>query len=194
MKYELLSELLRGAGLEVRERAAPSGMLPVTAAWLATSCRREDGRRGVVVDLADPDLIEKANVGWFDLACEFGLFDAEGDFLVGVDYAERDAVPILRWIRVRLLDGWDVVGRGAASGILGSQSGYPGFVMLSLDENVILCGTTWQDSVGSIAVPFPHRVAMIREFLGRHIAAPRVDPHERAEAERWFARHPEEPV
>jgi hypothetical protein len=189
-----LAASLSGAGLQWCAAEGPGGTLPVAAAWLATSCRREDGRRDETVRRGDPQLIEKANDGWFRLALDHGFLGDDREFLLGVNYADDDSVPILRWARVRLLEEWDIMGAGAATGILGSAAGFPEFAMLSLDGNVILRGTTWQDSIGSLVVPDPHRVKIIRDYVVRRSANSRTPAAERAEGETWLRTHPPEQV
>lgn len=46
------------------------------------------------------------------------------------------------WTRVRLLERWDIMGRGAASAFLGMDSGHPGFGMMALDGSVYVCAST----------------------------------------------------
>lgn len=188
-KEELVASLGR-AGLLWCEAGAPSGALPVAAAWLAVSCRREDGRRDETVSKGDPRLIEKANAGWLRLAIRHGFMGDEREFLVGVDRAEKDATPILRWARVRLSKEWDIMGAGAASGVLGSMAGMPEFVMLSLGGDIIVRGTTWQDSIGSLMVPNPHLIPIFRDYVGRRNVNPRTAPRDRAEGEAWLRAHP----
>jgi hypothetical protein len=183
---------LLDAGLQWCAAEAVGGALPVAAAWLATSCRREDGRRDETVRRDDPQLIEKANDGWFRLARDHGFLGEDREFLLGVNHADDESVPILRWARVRLLQEWDIMGAGAATGILGSAAGLPEFAMLSLDGNVILRGTVWQESIGSLLVPDPHRVKIIRDYVERRSANPRTPAAERAEGEAWLRTHPPE--
>ncbi|MEH0581602.1 MULTISPECIES: hypothetical protein [Streptomyces] len=183
---------LLDAGLQWCAAEAGGGALPVTAAWLATSCRREDGRRDETVRRDDPQLIEKANDGWFRLARDHGFLGEDREFLLGVNHADDESVPILRWARVRLLQEWDIMGAGAATGILGSAAGFPEFAMLSLDGNVILRGTVWQETIGSLLVPDPHRVKIIRDYVERRSANPRTPAAERAEGEAWLRAHPPE--
>ncbi|WP_329109857.1 hypothetical protein OG792_13550 [Micromonospora sp. NBC_01699] len=182
-----LSALLAGAGLKLLDVPGSGDELPVTAASLVTSCGPEHGRRDEVVELGDPHLVEKANAGWFRLASEYGLFSQSREFLLGVDFAGQDAAPILRWVRVQLQDDWDIMGAGAASGILGAGSGWPGFVMMSLDGEVIVGGTTWQRSIGSLAVRHPSRIQLVRDYVGRLIVNPRTASDVRAEGERWLS-------
>jgi hypothetical protein len=190
---EFAASLAR-AGLQWCAAEGADGTLPVAAAWLATSCRREDGRRDETVRRDDPRLIEKANDGWFRLALDYGFLGDDREFLLGVNRADDNSEPILRWARVRLLQEWDIMGSGAATGVLGSAAGFPEFAMLSLDGNVILRGTTWQESVGSLVVPHPHRVKIIRDYVVRRSANPRTSAAERAEGEAWLRTHPPERV
>ncbi|KAA2258832.1 hypothetical protein F0L68_23730 [Solihabitans fulvus] len=191
MKKAELAESLAEAGLKLCASGdSLSGQLSVDAAWLATSCSQEDGRRDIVVSQSDPDLVEKANAAWFQLASDGGLLGADREFLVGVDFADRDEIPILRWVRVQLMDEWDIVGAGAASGILGWAYGRPGFAMLSLDGSVVVRGTVWAEAVGLLLVPFPHRVQIIRSYVERVVLNPNTSSYDRAVGETWLRRHP----
>ncbi|MEU9606446.1 hypothetical protein [Streptomyces sp. NPDC048057] len=61
------------------------------------------------------------------------------------------------WTRVRLLERWDVMGRGAASAFLGIRSGHPGFGMLALDSSVYIRCSTGERGVDVVAVRHPDR-------------------------------------
>lgn len=54
--------------------------------------------------------------------------------------------PPALWTRVRLLERWDIMGRGAASAFLGVYSGHPGFGMMALDGSVYVCASTGESS------------------------------------------------
>ncbi|MFF4315015.1 hypothetical protein [Streptomyces sp. NPDC001507] len=135
-------------------------------------------------------MIEKANDGWFRLALDHGFLGDDREFLLGVNHADDDSVPVLRWARVRLVEEWDIMGAGVATGMLGSAAGFPEFAMLSLDGSVILRGTTWQEFIGSLVVPDPHRVQIIRDYVARRSASPRTPAAERAEGEAWLRAFP----
>ncbi|MEV3987925.1 hypothetical protein AB0J57_03365 [Streptomyces sp. NPDC049837] len=186
-----LAELLAQAGLRFCGVDRTLGTLPVKAAWLSVSCRREDGRRDLVVPRDDAQLLAKANSAWSQLATESGLLGGEErEFLLGVDFAEPESSPILRWVRVQLMEDWDVMGAGVESGLLGSGAFCPEFVMMALDETVVLRGTTWEQRIGVLTVPHPHRVEMIRTYVERLAANPRTEPAERTIAENWLTHHP----
>jgi hypothetical protein len=180
-----LSILLGNAGLHLIGRGG-DGQLPVAAAWLATSARPEDGRRDELVDKNDPELVVKANQGWYRLAEQHGLFTEDRLFLLGVDFAGPDAGPLLRWVTVKLGPDWDVMGAGAASGVLGSGVGMPEFVMLRLDGSVIVRGTTWQRSIGSLVLPNPRGVPVIASYVERLLANPATSPSDRRAAAHWL--------
>jgi hypothetical protein len=187
---ERIAASLARAGFLWRQAEVSDGKLPVAAAWLAVSCRREDGRRDKTVNRDDPELIEKANAVWLRLAVDSGFMGEEREFLVGIDCSDEESAPILCWARVRLSDNWDIVGNGAASGVLGSAAGVPEFVMLSVDGNIILRGTTWKDSIGVLVVPNPHMIPIIRDYVKRRNANPCTSDRERAEGEAWLRKHP----
>ncbi|MGW1764663.1 hypothetical protein ACWCQL_11400 [Streptomyces sp. NPDC002073] len=165
------------------------GTLPVKAAWLAVSCRREDGRRDLLVERSDAELLAKANAAWFQLASESGLLGAAREFLVGIDFGVPGETAVLRWVRVQLEDDWDVMGAGVESGLLGFGE-CPEFVMMSLDETVIMRATTWDRRIGVLTIPHPDRVQMIRTYVERVAVNPRTESSERVLAENWLARHP----
>lgn len=110
---------LRRAGLEVVEGGVPAMPLPVFAVGMAASCGPETGRRDAYFDYADPNLIEHANRGWYELAASAGLFGTDHEFLLALPahrYSARAASRHRRsvWCRVRLLDDWDVMGAACA--------------------------------------------------------------------------------
>lgn len=69
------------------------------------------------------------------------------------------------WTRVRLLDSWDIMGRGAASAFLGIHAGHPGFAMMALDGSVYVIATTGEIGVDVFAVRDPGRSQNILEYL-----------------------------
>lgn len=183
-----LVELAGEAGLRVLGPHDAPASLPVKAAWLIVSCTREDGRRDIVVDREDPHLQEKANSAWVQLASDSGLFgDENGEFLLGVDWAEQGEAPVLRWSRVQLMDEWDVMGAGMKSGLLGARPLHPEFVMMSLDGKVVLRGTTWGKGIGLLTVSNVDRVPMIKSYVERLAANPRTSEYERTMAQGWLA-------
>jgi hypothetical protein len=197
-------EPLRRAGLEVVEGGVPQGALPMAAVGAIVSCGKEAGRRDFYLDFVEPDLVERANRGWYELATSAGLFDADREFLLALP-AQRfnprlDVPRSSAWHRVRLLDGWDVMGAacsirrgrtvaGFDECLLGSRAGRPEFMMLSLDSTVPLVGTTWQGGIGCLTVPEPWRARPVRRMLD-WVANATTDfsPEERAEAIAWLRR------
>src|ERR1700761_4751091 len=143
---------LAPAGLRFVERDRAAVRLPVQAANLAPSCRREDGRIDApsyeVADVDDPDMTNKINSGWFRLAIESGLFNEQREFLLEVDYAETADEPELAWIRVQLLDHWNIAGSGVAA--FGTRA--PEFTALSVDGQVLMRTTLWGDGTVSSLV------------------------------------------
>ncbi|WP_344475943.1 hypothetical protein [Nonomuraea monospora] len=88
---------------------------------------------------------------------------------------------------VELHDTWDLAGAGAASGVLGSGHGHPGFAMSATDSSVFVAGTVWQDSIGVAVVPQPHRSPMLQELARRNLAGRRT-AEEREDLLKWLAR------
>ncbi|MEU1625329.1 hypothetical protein ABZ746_08340 [Streptomyces sp. NPDC020096] len=182
-----LSKALVRAGIRFLSIDATPATLPVRAAWIASSCGRSDGRRDIVFNAGDADIVSNANLSWFSLASEIGLFsEPNGEFLLGVDLADDKSTPILRWAKVELMDSWDIMGAGAANGILGSGVGRPEFVMMSTNGGVVMRGTTWEDGIGVLVVPAPHRVKLMRDYVERLASNPRADLHERRSASEWI--------
>jgi len=158
---------LRTAGIAVLDFKWPPPTLPASAAWMLTACLPEDGRIDYTFDLDEPDLIERANDAWWQLVVEYGLLDADRRFLVSVGPVDQEIPARPHWARVRLERDWNIVGGGVDNGVLGGPAGRPGFVMLSLDESVVIGGTTWHDSIGIIALPNPVAASAIRKFVDR---------------------------
>lgn len=158
---------LQTAGISMLDFVWPASGLPADAAWMLTACLPEDGRIDRIFDLDEPNLIGKANDAWWQLVVEFGLLDKDRRFLVSVGPVDQDIPARPHWARVRLEHDWNVVGRGVDNGVLGGPPGRPGFVMLSLDEGVLIGGTTWHDSISIIALPNPAAASAIRKFVDR---------------------------
>jgi hypothetical protein len=158
---------LRTAGIAVLDFSWPSPEVPASAAWMLAACLTEDGRVDHYFDFDEPDLVAKANAAWWQLAVEYGLLDADRAFLVSVGPLDEEDPARPHWARVRLEQQWNVVGADVDNGVLGGPPGRPGFVMLSLDEGVLIGGTTWQDSISIIALPNPAAASAIRKFMGR---------------------------
>ncbi|MBY8845583.1 hypothetical protein [Streptomyces sp. SP2-10] len=189
MNDQKLSEALAQAGIRFRGIDETLARLPVRAAWIAVSCGPGDGRRDIVLDASDANVVGNANSSWFDLASESGLFSGPNrEFLLGVDLADNDSASILRWAKVELMEDWDIMGGGADGGMLGSGAGKPEFVMMSTSGEVVLRGTTWEDAIGVLAVPMPDRVKLIRDYAGRLSSNSKSDFHERRSASEWLHR------
>lgn len=156
---------LRIAGITTRDFSWSSPTLPASAAWMLTACLSEDGRVDRLFDLDEAGLIEKANRAWWELVVEYGLLDQDRSFLVSVGPVDHEIPARPHWARVRLENDWDIVGGGTENGVLGGPSGQPGFVMMSLDESVLIGGATWQDSISIIALPNPLAASAIRKFM-----------------------------
>jgi hypothetical protein len=135
----------------------------------AASCSDEhgrfDSRSEEIVDVNDPDLVPRANAGWWRMATEYRLFDERREFLLSVDYREPEAVdPESEWVRVRLLDKWDLAGSGVAAlaswmAGLFTDRFVPEFAMLFLDGRMLLGTTVWGVGTVSTVVIRPDRLA-----------------------------------
>ncbi|MER5865058.1 hypothetical protein [Kitasatospora sp. NPDC002040] len=161
---------LRRAGLQVIPDAVPEGMMPFVLGW-----GTEDLIDGFSHRYDTPHLVERLNADWYDLAVSSGLFDERREFLVQLPQGTRShraAVQRLNgyhapalWTRVRLLERWDIMGRGAASAFLGIHSGHPGFGMMALDGSVYVCASTGETGVDVYAVGRPDRSGNILRHL-----------------------------
>ncbi|MEU9576949.1 hypothetical protein [Streptomyces chilikensis] len=161
------------AGLEVLLDAVPTGTMPFVAGYGA-----EDVAGGFFHRYDTPRLVERLNADWYDLAVSSGLFDHGREFLVRLAQGARshraalrhlhdgDPAPVL-WTRVRLLDHWDVMGRGAASAFLGVRSGHPGFAMMALDGSVYIRASTGETGIDVLAVRHPDRSENVLRHLER---------------------------
>ncbi|GAA2566253.1 MULTISPECIES: hypothetical protein [Streptomyces] len=114
-------------------------------------------------------LVERLNEDWYDLAVSSGLFDRRREFLVQLPqggcthrgflqnlHRGRRIAPVVR-TRVRLLERWDIMGRGATSAFLGIRAGHPGFGMTALDSSVYVSASTGEVDVDVLAVAHPDR-------------------------------------
>jgi hypothetical protein len=180
---------LAPAGLRFIERDQAAVRLPVQAANLAPSCLGSDGRIDAppheVVHVDDPDMARKVNAGWIRLAAESGLFTEDRQFLFEVDYSDNVDDPELAWVRVQLLDQWDIAGSGVAA--LGTYA--PEFTALSIDGRVLMRTTLWGDgTVSSLVVPTPATAAPIRAYAEAMTQDPFYSPAVQQAARTWLAQ------
>ncbi|MCX4703684.1 hypothetical protein [Streptomyces sp. NBC_01373] len=163
---------LRRAGLEVIPNAVPDGTMPFVHGYGA-----EEVGSGFSHRYDTPRLVEQLNEDWYDLAVSSGLLDQRREFLVQLPQGTRTHRAALRnmhgdgctapavWTRVRLLERWDIMGRGAASAFLGVHAGHPGFAMMALDSSVYVHASTGEIGVDVLAVPHPDRSENILRHL-----------------------------
>jgi hypothetical protein len=180
---------LAPAGLRFVERDHAAVRLPVQAANVAPSCRREDGRIDAppheVVHADDPDMARKVNAGWFRLARESGLFTEDRQFLLEVDYSDAVDEPELAWIRVQLLEQWDVASSGVAA--LGTDAAE--FTALSIDGQVLMRTTLWGNgTISSLVVTSPATAAPIRASAETMTQTPFYSPALQQAARTWLAQ------
>ncbi|MFD6891192.1 hypothetical protein [Streptomyces sp. NPDC059957] len=192
---------LRRAGLQVLPDAVPPGTMPHVHGIGA-----EDVSDGFSHRYDTPRLVERLNADWYDLAASSGLFDHRREFLLQLPQGTRSHraaldhmhsgnwAPAL-WTRVRLLDRWDIMGRGAASGFLGVRSGHPGFDMMALDGSVFVSCSTGETGVGVLAVHHPHRSENILRHMERiaRDRSPDVDRQYAQQVAAWLAARPGSP-
>ncbi|MFJ4675963.1 hypothetical protein [Kitasatospora sp. NPDC088783] len=143
-----------------------------------------DGRIDEVVDLAQPDGLERFDEAWLRLATRMGLFAEDGAFLLGVTLDPDNEYPV--WTPVRLAERWNVSGRnpGTVSGPVGG-----GLLASSLDGEVIIEGTTWQDGTASaVGVPHPYRAEPIRRYVQGMLDAGEIPSGTEDGVRNWLAR------
>ncbi|WP_460061055.1 hypothetical protein [Streptomyces sp. YKOK-I1] len=163
---------LRRAGLEVLPNTVPDSVMPFVFGY-----RAEDVVGGFSHRYDTPRLVERLNEDWYDLAVSSGLLDQRREFLVQLPrgalthraflqnlHSGRRAAPTV-WTRVRLLDRWDIMGRGAASAFLGVHAGHPGFGMMALDGSVYVTASTGEIGVDVLAVGHPDRSENILRYV-----------------------------
>jgi hypothetical protein len=160
-----LSARLDASGLSLLDSVGVTNVIPVEAAWMAASCTDDDGRIDKIFDFHDPELVRKANEAWYALAQEYQLLDEDGEFLLSCTLSCPSESLDVRWVLVRLKSEWDIIGAGAANGVLGGPYGRPGFVMLSKVGYTLIAGTTWQDGISVLVVPNPHLASGIRKYM-----------------------------
>ncbi|WP_446219397.1 hypothetical protein [Micromonospora sp. IBHARD004] len=158
---------LAPAGLHFVERVHGEVRLPLPPHRSAASCLPEHGRfdsRPEVVQVDDPDLPAKVNAGWWRMATEYGLLDERREFLFSAGIEDPDAEEsVVIWVRVRLLDEWDLAAggcllRSSFAGLLTDRF-VPEFVMTSLDGRMVLETTVWGNGTVSTVVVRPDRLA-----------------------------------
>ncbi|MFV2117438.1 hypothetical protein ACE14D_02930 [Streptomyces sp. Act-28] len=186
---------LRRAGPEVIPNAVPDGTMPFVAGY-----RAGDSGGGFPHRYDTPRLVDRLNADWYDLAVSSGLLDGGRQFLVQLPQGTRTHRASLQhmhsgcrsapavWTRVRLLDRWDVMGRGAASAFLGVHAGHPGFAVMALDSSVYVIASTGETGVDVLAVRHPDR----SENVLRHLEwfALRESPHVERELRQRIAVWP----
>ncbi|MCX5306297.1 hypothetical protein OG304_23055 [Streptomyces sp. NBC_00160] len=156
-----LADRLHAAGLIFRGMAdLDCPLIPPKLATGAAGYPPPSGRWPVSsVEIDAQDWVVRANKGWFELSRDGGLFSADREFFVAVERQEEE----WWWARVGLAETWDVMGAGAA-GLLGSGYGVPGFTMLSLAGDVIVCGMEWQTTIGAVLVSHFDEHRKLREY------------------------------
>ncbi|MFF9111217.1 hypothetical protein [Streptomyces sp. NPDC014805] len=186
---------LRRAGLQVIPNAVPPGTMPFVRGYGG-----EDVAGGFSHRYDTSRLVERLNADWYDLAVSSGLFDHRREFLVQLPQGTRSHRAALQrmhsgghapalWTRVRLLDRWDIMGRGAASAFLGVHSGHPGFGMMALDGSVYVCASTGETGISVLVVHHPDRsenVLRHLEWTSRY-DSPYANREEKQRAAAWLA-------
>ncbi|MDK9495760.1 hypothetical protein QEZ40_007053 [Streptomyces katrae] len=141
-----MREALGRAGVGAVPGGVPEGVVPAVVGYGSAEVSG-----GVYVRYADPRLVEALNGCWYRLAVAEGLFGEGGDFLLMPPGGEGG------WRRVRLLEGWDLMGAGAET-VLGAGAGRPDFTALALDGGVAVVAASYAGGAGVHAVRRPGSV------------------------------------
>jgi hypothetical protein len=177
--------LLETAGVALVEDHVP-GATPLVVASLATSARPEDGRQDTVVAHDDARLVDSVNEAWLRMAARHGIVNEDREFLLVIDGGENEAVGRRRWAKVKLLDSWDLAGKGAGTGLFGSGSGRPEFTTAPVSGDSVLRTTTYQDFVSVLFVPTLRGLTWVREYLERRCGAANDGIDEQAQWQGWL--------
>ncbi|MFJ4358932.1 hypothetical protein ACIP25_21910 [Streptomyces massasporeus] len=106
---------LAAAGLRIVDGGGtePDGLIPPIVTGQAPSCPPEEGRVEAMLDVLEPQLLERANADWYRLSVEGGLFsETDRRFLLALGLEEGRPS---RWFCVELQSEWDIMGKGAAA-------------------------------------------------------------------------------
>ncbi|MEU9714669.1 hypothetical protein [Streptomyces sp. NPDC047976] len=141
-----MREVLGRAGLGVVRGGVPEGVVPAVEGYGSAEVSG-----GVYVRYADPRLVEALNECWYRLAVAEGLFGEDGAFLLMPPGGEGG------WRRVRLLEGWDLMGAGAET-FLGAGAGRPDFTAMAVDGGVAVVAASYEGGAGVFAVRGPGSV------------------------------------
>ncbi|MEU0552950.1 hypothetical protein [Dactylosporangium sp. NPDC006015] len=180
---------LAHAGIQVL-RAWPlsdGAVTPPDVAWEAFGCDATTTRVDRTVDNDDPDYVVRGNEMWHSMAREFGLFDADGTFLLSVRTGPGDFEDP-QWFEVRLAPEWDVFGRGGEELVLGHGARTPAFVMHSKDGALLLASGWYQFVSTVLVVPRPWTAAALRRSAEDRLAKRERTEERRTAARQWLAR------
>ena len=186
-----LADRLSTIGLRYMAMAGVDlSLIPPTLASFANATPPGNDRSASMLSIDLPDLRDRANDEWLRLSLEGGLFSVlDREFYLAVDRAELGDVRSWWWARVMLMESWDIMGLGA-EGPLGNGFCRPGFVMISLDGNVILRGDTWQTEIGCVIVRDPCNAEPFRQHGAWMVERSRSPDWERTAIRRWMERCP----
>ncbi|WP_031514964.1 hypothetical protein [Streptomyces sp. NRRL F-5123] len=161
-----IAALIAPAGLHfVQRRWDEVPLPPLPEGYSPASARPEHGRfdshPDEIADVDAPDMADKVNASWYRMATQYGLFNQDREFLLGVDTHPTDGEPEedgWAWVQVRLLDDWDLV----TSEVTQLRSGFatlfttrfvPEFTAVSLDGRMMMNTTVWGNgTVSTIAI------------------------------------------
>ncbi|KQV09947.1 MULTISPECIES: hypothetical protein [unclassified Kitasatospora] len=164
----------------------PNTSCPPGSASIAAACGPWHGRVDIAVRRDDPDFTRAINAAWLRQATNFRLFAENGQFLLLANLEEdRWEDPDSRWLRVSLGDDWNLAGP-AVGGVVGPSR--DGLFTMSLDGEVIIEGTTYEEESSVLAVPQPYRAEPFRAWTRHLIDEWKRNGEDTRWAEAWLAR------
>jgi hypothetical protein len=184
-----LSTALAQAGLKLIALESLGSRLPPAAARLITSCSSADGRSDIEIRRDDPQIVEKLNGAWWEVASRNQLLDRNSQLLLSVDVYADDPVPMSRWARVQLLPTWDLAGVGALRSPLGvGIAGLPDFTMMAMDERVVVAASVYEDFVSVMAVPDMQRLPAVLSYIRWRCQSPATSLIDKLSFRAWLDR------
>lgn len=184
---EALRNGLTAAGFQLTELRGTSTFIPVSTAWMATTCLPgEGGRCDFTFALDDPELVDHLNDAWIRAAVEYGLLDENRTFLLSISLGVANDPDPPFWATVSVGKKFDIAGVGAELGIFGSGRGMVEFVTASMSGRVVILGTLWQDTAGILVLTEAHRSERLRSFTQQMLDRGVLDATGRRSAELWL--------
>lgn len=166
MREADVMKALAAAGLNYLGMADESELLmPPEVAALAASVPTGGQDWAVSVENDAPDFREQFNHGWYMLCADQGLFDRmRPQFYIAVPILSHEFPGALWWAQVQLQTEWDLAGAGAETHVTGRGWGYPEFVMLSLDGDLVVQGARGEVWTDVVCLHRPQHIQSFRDM------------------------------